>query len=110
MGISKLNKVGEVDKGQQVSFLTTELNEIIEKINETVQVVNYLARIEKIEYKYSETYLLNRKKYEDLMASGVDVDQLTLRELGCKLGIRHPQTVKNFLIKYKKSKLLREEE
>jgi hypothetical protein len=110
MSISKLNKVGEVDKGKQVSFLTTELNEIIEKINEMVEVVNYLGKIKEVEYKYSAIYLLNKKKYEDLIESGVNVDKLTLRGLGQLLGLKHPQTVKNFLVKYKISKLLKEEE
>ena len=96
--------LGYIDTGNVTEdrrWYIKEQNETRELLNEIVDTLNYLMRDKKANYKMSGFYLDNVKKYERLIESGLDVDNMTLRELGNELGIKHPQTVKNFLSKYK---------
>lgn len=88
---------------------------LFKAINELVMIVNRQQdEIDMLKFKFSgikEGYSIiykirsvdreNFKKLEILTERGIDIYKKTLREVGQMIGIKHPQSVKNLLIKYK---------
>ena len=95
---NKIGFVEGVEVDNTIKLLTDTVNSLIDN-------VNYLMNVRIIEYKNTETYIERVKKYEQLIKDGVDVDSLSYRVLGEKMGIRGAQSVKDFVAKYKFNKL-----
>jgi len=87
---------------KRISFVEGYTPTTVEQtLNEVVDMVNVLSRHILKGMKrtpFSDEKLL---KLAELENDGVDIDSMTLRELAEKLGIKHPQTAKNILKKYR---------
>jgi hypothetical protein len=99
--IPLLGYIDNKDVPEDVKRYIKQQNEVRNLLNDIVDTTNYLMKDKLASYKMTNFYLKTAKRYEQLISEGIDVDSLTLRELGKELNLKHPQTVKNFLSKYK---------
>lgn len=87
---------------KSISFIEGYNPTLLEStVNELVDAVNLLLSDRILKYKYSKRDDELFCKISSLNGEGVDVFNLPLRKVGKLLGLKHPQTVKNILLKYR---------
>ena len=86
-------------------FTIREINNTREKLNEMVDYINRLYQLQSIKESRDLKNIEMMKKFEQLEKDGYNVTELSLRELGSLMGDIHPQTVKNYLIRYMREEL-----
>lgn len=100
--MEKIQMLKDVQFGETISpneiLVMDKLNEISEFLNRIYEAI-VLRDSDLI--KSLELF----EEFEKLENNGVNIFELSLRELGKKCGGKHPQTIKNQLYKYMRYKL-----